>query len=334
MKTPLNPSSATMKAVALAAGVSTATVSRVFTTPEKVSSTTRQRVESAAIKVGYPTIPLFSQSKTLHWRRVMVFVADITDSFYSEIIRGIETQATHQHCSITLFDCGQQSIESYRAYAGSLAEGYDGILYVGISPTHADHHLKLPSVIINEYSSDHGAPTLHIDNLTASFNAVNYLIQRGHHHIACITGPEKLAICQYRRQGYLQALQRHSFPLNPYYITQGDFSFQSGIASAERLLTLSPPPDAIFCHNDKMALGAMYRAKQLGIAIPRQLSIIGFGDIEESQYADPPLTTIAQPRVTQGETAISLLTTLMEGKPLIHRSYLLETEFILRRSTR
>lgn len=83
-----------------------------------------------------------------------------------------------------------------------------------------------------------------------------------------------------------------------------------------------------------MALGVMYRAKQLGIVIPRQLSVIGFDDIEESHYADPPLTTVAQPRVAQGEAAISLLITLMEGKPLINRSYLLETELILRQSTR
>ncbi|WP_241575634.1 substrate-binding domain-containing protein [Rosenbergiella nectarea] len=334
MKTTLNSSPATMKAVALAAGVSTATVSRVFTSPEKVSPTTRQRVESVAITLGYSTIPLFSRGITPSWRKVLVIIADVTDSFYSEIIRGIETQASLQHCLVTLFDCAHQSMNRYITQARGLPEGYDGLIYVGLSPTDRDHRPPLPCVVINEYSSNHGAPTLHIDNLSASFNAVNYLIQRGHHRIACVTGPEALAICQYRRQGYLQALQRHNLPLNPYYITRGDFSFKSGIAAAEQLLTLSTPPDAIFCHNDKMALGAMYRARQLGIAVPRQLSLIGFDDIEESQYADPPLTTVAQPRVAQGEAAMSLLTTLMEGKPLIHRSYLLETELILRQSTR
>lgn len=334
MKTTQNPSSATMKAVALAAGVSTATVSRVFTAPEKVSPTTRQRVESAAITLGYSTAPIFPRGIPPRWRKVLVIIADVTDSFYSEIIRGIERQASQQHCLITLFDCAHQSINRCIPETRGLPDDYDGLIYVGLSPSSLDRPPSLPSVVINEYSSDHGAPTLHIDNLSAAFNAVNYLIQRGHHRIACVTGPEDLAICQYRRQGYLQALQRHNLALNPYFITRGDFTFKSGIAAAEHLLTLTPSPDAIFCHNDRMALGVMYRAKQLGIVIPRQLSVIGFDDIEESQYAEPPLTTIAQPRVAQGEAAVSLLMTLMEGKPLINRSYLLETKLILRQSTR
>ncbi|MBT0724587.1 substrate-binding domain-containing protein [Rosenbergiella sp. S61] len=334
MKTTPDPSSATMKAVAIQAGVSTATVSRVFTSPEKVSPNTRQRVEAAAYALGYSSTPLFPRGITPYWRKVMVIIADITDSFYSEIIRGIETQASQQYCLITLFDCAHQSMDRYITQTRGLPEGYDGLIFVVLSPTHRDRSHPIPSVVINEYSSDHGFPTLHIDNLTASFNAVNYLIQCGHQHIACLTGPEELAICQYRRQGYLQALQRHNLPLNPYYIARGDFSFRSGMSAAEHLLKLATPPDAIFCHNDKMALGAMYQAKQLGIVVPRQLSVIGFDDIEESQYADPPLTTISQPRAAQGENAVSLLMTLMEGKPLIHRSYLLETELILRQSTR
>ena len=334
MKSTPNSSSTTMKAVALAAGVSTATVSRVFTSPEKVSTATRQRVESAAITLGYSITPFYPREITSRWRKILVIIADVTDGFYSEIIRGLEIQASEHYCLITLFDCAHQSMNRYITTTRSLPEGYDGLIYVGLPPSAIDRRSPLPSVVINEFSSDYDAPTVHIDNLSASFNAVNYLIQRGHQRIACVTGPEELTLCQSRRQGYLQALQRHNFPLNPYYITRGDFTFKSGLAAAEQLLTLPTPPDAIFCHNDKMALGVMYRAKKLGVAVPRQLSVIGFDDIEESQYAEPPLTTVSQPRTAQGETAISLLTTLMEGKPLIHRSYLLETELILRQSTR
>jgi len=323
-----------MKDVAIYAGVSTATVSRVFTAPEKVSTKTRLRVESAAQTLGYSSNAPLPRLATPYWRRVLVIIADITNSFYCDIIRGIETHASQQYCLITLLDCAHQSIERYFTQFRSGVESYDGLIFVGLPPIDSEKSALIPMVVINEYSSDHAFPTVHIDNLTASYEAVKHLIMRGHQRIACLTGPEELAVCQYRRQGYLQALQRHNIPLNPYYLARGDFSFVSGIAAIDRFFHLNPAPDAIFCHNDKMALGAMYRAKQLGVAIPKQLSIIGFDDIEESQYADPPLSTVSQPKVIQGKTALTVLITLMEGKSPATRSHLLATELILRQSTR
>ncbi|MBT0727742.1 substrate-binding domain-containing protein [Rosenbergiella australiborealis] len=327
-------SSTTMRDVALQAGVSAATVSRVFTAPEKVSAKTRQRVEIAAHALGYPLSRILPQGANLPWRKVMVIISDITDSFYSEMIRGIEIQAKKQHCTIYLFDCAYQSVERDFKHAKGVPEGYDGLICIGISPDHLANSRTAPIVVINPYSSETLFPTVHIDNLTASFNAVDYLIQRGHQRIACLTGPEELTLCQYRRQGYLQALKRNNITLNPYYLVRGDFSFTSGISATDHLMQLTPPPDAIFCHNDKMALGVIYRAKQLGIAIPKQMSVIGFDGVEECQYADPPLSTISQPRMAQGEMAITLLMDLMEGKPITNRSYLLETELVLRQSTR
>ena len=334
MKMTTYPSSATMKDVAIQAGVSTATVSRAFADPEKVSAKTRQRVESAAHALGYSFAPSLPRLTHQYWRTILVLVADITDSFYSDIIRGIEIQARQLHCLITLFDCAHQSVESFMVHSRGGIENYNGLIFVGLSPVHHDHMPTTTGVVINEYSSCHTFPTVHIDNLTAAFDAVQYLIQRGHQRIACLTGPEELAICQYRRQGYLQALQRHNIPLNPYYLARGDFSFASGLTAIEHFLQLATPPDAIFCHNDKMALGVLHRAKQLGIVVPKQLSVIGFDDIEESQYADPPLSTISQPRKAQGEAAVSVLVAMIEGKNITHRSYLLETELILRQSTR
>lgn len=334
MKNITSPPLITMKDVANRAGVSTATVSRTFTAPEKVSIKTRQRVEAAAYALGYSFSTQCREEQNHYLRKIIVLVADIADSFYGPVIQGIEKQAAKNYCIVYLFDCAQQPQDADFLNQHLLSSYHDGILCLGTYPTQTDKTHLPPLVVINEYSSNFTFPMIHIDNLTAAFNAVNYLIQRGHRRIACLTGPDNLSLCRYRRQGYIQALQRHNIEVNPYYLARGDFTFQAGIDGLNHFMQLTSPPEAIFCHNDKMALGILYQAQQLGISIPDQLSVIGFDGLEEGLFSNPPLTTIVQPREALGEAAISLLIELMDGKPVNHSSCLLETELVLRQSTR
>ena len=190
-----------------------------------------------------------------------------------------------------------------------------------------------PMVMANEFAPELELPTVHIDNLTAAFNAVNYLQELGHKRIGCIAGPEEMPLCHYRLQGYVQALRRTGVTVDPHYIARGDFTFEAGGQALEKLLDLPEPPTAVFCHSDVMALGALSYAKRRGLRIPKDLSIIGFDNISLSEFCDPPLSTVAQPRYDIGREAMLLLLDQLHGQTVNSGSRLLDCELIVRGST-
>ena len=190
-----------------------------------------------------------------------------------------------------------------------------------------------PMVMANEFAPELGLPTVHIDNLTASFDAVNYLHELGHQRIGCIAGPEEMPLCHYRLQGYVQALRRCGITVDPHYIARGNFTFEAGATALEQLLALPQTPTAVFCHSDIMALGALSYAKRRGLKVPDDLSIIGFDNISLAEFCDPPLTTVSQPRFDIGREAMLLLLNQMSGQVVDSGSRLLDCELIIRGST-
>jgi len=183
-----------------------------------------------------------------------------------------------------------------------------------------------------EYAPELELPTVHIDNLTAAFEAVNYLTQVGHTRIANITGATHTALTQFRTQGYQQALRRAGITVNPAYSVTGDFSFASGARAMTSLLSLPEPPTAVFCHCDVMAVGAMQQAKRLGMRVPQDISIVGFDDIQFAEYCDPPLTTVSQPRYDIGRQAMLMLLSILRGRDVNAGSRLLDAKLVIRES--
>ncbi|AER30720.1 LacI family repressor for deo operon, udp, cdd, tsx, nupC, and nupG [Pantoea sp. PA1] len=328
---------ATMKDVAEKAGVSTATVSRALMNPEKVSSATRQKVEQAVADVGYA-----AQSMSRHARRndtqtLLLIVPNICDPFFSEIIRGVEVAASKAGYLVLIGDCAHQKPQEWTFLNLMLTRQIDGIVLLGaqlpfdVSP---EEQRNLPPMVMAiEFSPEMSLPTVNIDNLTASFVAVNHLLQLGHKRIACLTGPEDVALCQYRLQGYVQALRRSGISVDPTYIVRGDFTFESGVDAINQLLALPQPPRALFCHSDIMAIGAISQAKRLGLRIPEDLSVVGFDDIELSRYCEPPLTTVKQPCFEIGCEAVRLLLNELQGNSIHNGSTLLDAELVVRGST-
>lgn len=298
----------TMKDVAEMAGVSTATVSRALMNPEKVSTVTRQKVEQAVLAVGYSPHALSRNIKRNESRTILVIVPDISDPFFADVIQGIEHAAAQQ---------GYLILGSNLPFDASKEE---------------QRNLP-PMVMANEFAPELELPTVHIDNLTAAYEAVNYLHELGHKRIACIAGPESLPLSHYRLQGYIQALRRNGITVDNDYIIRGDFSYEAGAQSFAALMELPHPPTAIFSHNDVMAVGAIWQAKQLGLRIPQDVSLVGFDDLKLSQFCDPPLTTVAQPRYQIGQQAMLLLLEQLQGHSVQSGSRLLDTELIIREST-
>ncbi|EOD3576381.1 DNA-binding transcriptional regulator CytR [Cronobacter sakazakii] len=338
MKSRKQVAAATMKDVAVRAKVSTATVSRALMNPEKVSQATRNRVEQAAIDVGYLPGSLNRNLKRNESRTILVIVPDICDPFFSEIIRGIEVTAADQGYLVLIGDCAHQNQQEKTFIDLIITKQIDGMLLLGsrlpFDASKEEQRNLPPMVMANEFAPELELPTVHIDNLTAAFNAVNYLHELGHQRIACIAGPEEMPLCHYRLQGYVQALRRSGMTVDPHYIARGDFTYEAGANALEQLLSLPQPPTAIFCHSDVMALGALSMAKRRGFRVPDDLSIIGFDNIALAEFCDPPLTTVAQPRFDIGREAMLLLLSQLNGHTVSSGSRLLDCELVLRGTTR
>jgi LacI family repressor for deo operon, udp, cdd, tsx, nupC, and nupG len=328
---------ATMKDVAEMAGVSTATVSRALMNPEKVSAPTRQKVEQAVLAVGYSPHALARNIKRNESRTILVIVPDICDPFFADVIQGIERTAAENGYLVLIGDCAQQNQQEKTFINLIITKQIDGMLLLGsnlpFDASKEEQRNLPPMVMANEFAPELELPTVHIDNLTAAFEAVNYLQQLGHQRIACVAGPEKMPLCQYRLQGYIQALRRNNVAVDSQYITRGDFTYDAGAQALTTLMALPSPPTAIFCHSDVMAIGVLSQAKKMGLRIPQDLSIIGFDDIKLCQYCDPPLTTVAQPRLQIGQQAMLLLLEQLQGHSVQSGSRLLESELIIRGST-
>ena len=326
-----------MKDVAEKAGVSTATVSRALMNPDKVSVATRQKVEQAVIAVGYAPHGLTRNGRRSETQTILVIVPDICDPFFSEIIRGVEVTAAQEGYLVLIGDCAHQNQQEKTFLDLLLTRQIDGMVLLGsqipFDPAQDDQRSLPPMVMANEFAPEMSLPTVHIDNLTAAFEAVNHLLQLGHHRIACIAGPEEMPLCQYRTQGYIQALRRSNLPVDPTYIVRGAFSFEAGAQALTQLMSLPQPPRALFCHSDMLALGAMNQARRLGLRVPQDLSIVGFDDIELARYCEPPLTTVTQPRYQIGREAMLLLLDELQGKRVSSGSRLLDAELTVRGTT-
>lgn len=327
---------ATMKDVALLAGVSTATVSRALMNPEKVSVDTRKRVESAVLEAGYSPNSLARNLRRNESKTIVAIVPDICDPYFTEIIRGIEDTAVEHGYLVLLGDSGKENSRESSFVNLVFTKQADGMLLLGTNlpfdVSKAEQKNLPPMVMACEFAPELELPTVHIDNLTSAFDAVNYLTQLGHKRIAQIAGPEEATLCQFRNQGYQQALRRAGAVMSPDYVIHADFSFESGAQAVRKLLALPKPPTAIFSHNDAMAIAAIKEAKALGLKVPQDLSIVGFDDIQFSQYCDPPLTTISQPRYEIGRQTMLMMLDMLKGNSVHSGSRLLETQLIIRGS--
>ena len=326
----------TMKDIAEKAGVSTATVSRVLAKTGKVAVTTRRRVEQISSEMGYH---LNSVSRPVISGRpltILALVPDLSDCYYSKLIEGVAAACEKLGHLILYLNMLPHKLQNLGQITTNLTIQPDGILMMGetdISTIEGYTRKALPTVLVNDCSAGLTYPAVGIDNLTAAFEAVRYLMSLGHRRIACVTGPDSITLYQYRRQGYIQALCRGNIPLEPRYFFRGDLTARSGAEALSYLMHLPNPPQAIFCHNDRMAIGLLKQAKQIGINVPEQLSVIGFDDIDEALHSNPPLTTVSQPRYELGIESITLLSNIITGASPIPGSRILETHLVCRDST-
>lgn len=328
----------TIKDVARAANCSTATVSRALANPEKVSDATRHRVAQAVAEVGYSLNAAARNLRRSESRTIVVILPNITNPFFSDVIRGLESVAHQAGYQVLLGDAGNNPdrVASYFNLVPS--NQADGIILLStdvpmslVRERQAD--AGFPLVMACEYFDNLSLPTIHIDNEQAAHKATEYLVSLGHQRIATITGPARNPICKDRLRGYHHGLSDAGLSIQEDWIVEGDFTFHSGYEQGRILLQQEKMrPTAIFCQNDEMAIGVLKAARDAGVIVPEQLSVIGFDDIGFSQYCEPELTTVHQPREAIGRTAMRLLLDILKHRN-VPLDQSLKTQLIVRSST-
>ena len=176
-------------------------------------------------------------------------------------------------------------------------------------------------------------PSVGATNWAGGLAATDHLLSLGHRRIGAITGPAGYLCSRARIDGYRSALDRLGAQFDPLLVRHGDFQHEGGFVRGGELLDLAEPPTAIFAGSDQQALGVYEAARQRGLRIPQDLSVVGFDDLPAARWVSPPLTTVRQPLADMGRVAAEMLGSLIDGVPLRGQRVELATELIVREST-
>jgi LacI family transcriptional regulator, repressor for deo operon, udp, cdd, tsx, nupC, and nupG len=321
--------------VAKKANVSTATVSRVITNSGTVKRETTEKVMEAIELLNYQPNLLARQLRKSETNTILVVVPDITNTFFSKVLRGIETVAIENGYQVLLGDA-HNNVGFESGYLDILRQKKaDGMILLTAS---IDEQIigelaqQYPVVLACEYTEGSLVPTVSIDNISSARKATEHLIELGHQRIGFISGPFNGVLSRDRLKGYQQAMAQHGLPLESLLVQEGDFTFESGFNLMLKYLALQEPPTAIFAANDEMAIGAIKAIKSKGLNVPGNFSIVGFDDIKFASIYEPALTTIAQPSFDIGRKAMELLMKLINKDDIEKYQYILEDKLIIRDS--
>lgn len=269
--------------VADEAGVSYATVSRVINNKDHVSPEKRERVLRAMAQLGY-VANMQARSLAGGESRVVGLLVDyLSSSYMDEIIRGIDEALDAENYDLMLYTTHRRKTKEF-AYVTKLTRRLaDGLLL--ILPRNAVAYLdtlrqrQFPHVLVDYLSDKQNVPSVSTTNFRGAYDAMSFLLSLGHQRIGFITGTMEFGCARDRLDGYYAALKEHSIPADPRLVCEGDFMQPQGYDCAQKLLSLPERPTAIFASNDMMAFGVMEAARERGLRLPEDLSIVGFDDI-------------------------------------------------------
>lgn len=329
---------ATIQDVARSAGVSTATVSRVLSAPEVVAEATRARVLEAVNVLGYAPNVAAKMLRTLRTEKILVTVPDISNPFFSQVIRGVEEAASAAGYSVLLGDTRDEEAREEQFAAMLRRKEADGLIFLGhrlpdtLAEMVAAGGPRTPIVNGCEYSPDLGVSSAHIDNERAAAEAIDHLYGLGHSRVGVITGPLVSPLSRDRLAGVQNAAVRRGL-MGELAVATGDFSLEAGARQAAALLERTPAPTAIFCFSDEMAMGALQAIRGRGLRCPQDISLVGFDDIRFAGFLDPPLTTMSQPMDRIGHEVVRLLLDILTGEVEATRHVTLPHRLVVRAST-
>jgi LacI family transcriptional regulator, galactose operon repressor len=328
-----------IREVAKRAGVSTATVSRTINRVATVDPHLAKRVWKAVDELSfYPN----TQARALvsgRSRILGLIVSEITNPFFPEIVHAFEEIAVHNSYELLLTSTVHDSKRMESAVRRMIERRVDGvaILTFGMEETLIEdmRYRKIPLVFVDVGPHMPGISNIRIDYQAGIRQAVQHLAALRHTRIAFVSGPLQLKTAIARKLAFECAMREIGLEFKPEFEFEGDHTMEGGIAAFAHLSTLQPRPTAVLCSNDVTAIGVMRKAYDLGIAVPRELSVIGFDDIHLANFITPPLSTVRMSQTELAKLAFNaLLKALETGEGLpTSREYTLTTSLVLRGST-
>ena len=328
-----------MKDVASLAGVAVGTVSNVLNHPDLVRPLTRARVEAAMEQLGFIPNGSARQLRAGRSRCLGLVVLDVTNPFFTEVARGVEDYAQAAGYAVILCN-SDEADDKERRYLRVLEEQrVRGIL---ITPVHGRapelrriRERGTPVVLLDRPGSA-GQCSVAVDDRRGGEIAVTHLLGLGHRSIALVNGPTAIRQCADRRRGAYHAVERAG--LDPAQVlsevTVSAMNARGGASAGDELLGAGRRPTAVFCTNDMLALGLLRRLTQAGVAVPADLALVGYDDIEFAADAAVPLTSVRQPKYQLGRAAAELLLDEADRPDEHeHRRFVFKPELVARASS-
>ena len=330
----------TLEDIAKLAGVSRSTVSRVVNEQPSVRDHVRERVLEVIKQTGYhPNAAARALASQRSWTLGLILPHSVSflfsDPYYAQLTRGIAQACNQYDYTLALFLVGTEEDEE-KIYSRVSRTGLlDGVIVQSghrgdqwIIGRFVDAHT--PLVVVGRPFRSDNVSYIDVDNINASYNAVNHLIRLGRKRVGTIAGPANSTVGIDRKEGYLKALVERGYEVDESLVTEGDFTESGGYYAMQRLLPARP--DAVFVASDLMAIGAMRAVREVGLRIPDDIAFVGFDDLPVATFSDVHLTTVRQPVVQFGAKAVEVLIDLIENGIDPPRHILMETELVVRGS--
>jgi LacI family transcriptional regulator len=306
MKRPL----ATLKHVALEAGVSIQTASAILNNRPGYTDETRRRVLEAAQKLHYRPSAGARSMRTRKTNTLAFIVSDISQPTLATMAGAVEDYAQRFGYNLILFST-HDDLDREAGYVRTAAERWvDGVIFVSVR----DHVAALevlqgagiPMVAVDRLPDSYTGPSVTLDNVQAGRMAAEHLLNLGHTGLGHISGPPWLQLARERQEGFMAALAEHGL-IGMCVTGEGSWDCRTGYVAMHEMLNQRPRPTGIFAANDRMAIGAIAAAREAGLRVPEDLSVVGLDDIEWAEFTQPPLTTVRQSLVELATRGADLL---------------------------
>lgn len=328
----------TMKKIADLAGVSRSTVSRALSNPEKVNPKTRDAILRIVKEYGYMYHAGAAELIKRKTFLIGLIIPSLGSSIYANTIFAVQSAAAEIGMSVILA-CSEFNAKKEADILNQfMARRVAGIIMSGVMKENEPlikvlQKHGIPSIIIWNSPTHPDLCQVGVDNVASASMAVQYLIELGHKRIAMISGAlaagSRVAD---RIAGYRMIMEKYGLEIPPGYLLSDVPTIANGEIHAMTLLGMPKPPTAIFAASDMLAIGVLKAARKMSVNIPKELSVVGFDDIEFATHTQPPLTTVAIPEMEMSRLAIALLHKLINQEIAPPKRYCLDTQFVMRKS--
>jgi len=331
----------TIKDVAKKADVSIATVSRFLNNKPKVSKGAKQRIANAISELKYEPYAMAKGLIKRKMKTIGLLMPDIRNLFYPIVIKGVEDELEKNNYNI--FVChSDEKIDKEKKYLDTLLDkGVEGIIFLGTrSPKKEknDHILELsnsiPILMINEYLIGSNVYSVMSDQVEGAYKAITYLIENGHREIAFINGNTDYTTYRHKLRGFMKAFNDYSIEPNEDFIIKTTPYEDGGYDGANKILSHNEKPTAFFTASDQIAYGSIRALIEKGFNVPKDFSVIGYGNIDISANIYPELTTVDQFPYKTGKMAAKKIINILEKEGLDQKKILIEPELVIRKSSR